>query len=261
VRVASRCLWLVPFTCLVSSGCADFWDEVTARDFNFKAYFSAKPDPLIVLRDSNDGNRRAKALAALQEPIQHGGSVEEQNAVVKILIAAATQDRQPWCRQKAIATLAGFKDPRAVDGLRDAYYSAGSFAPDIATRLRCEALEALGTVGNLAAVDFLVKVLREPPVEGAEQDKQQMTDERISAARALGHFNHYQGTSALVDVLRSEQDIALRDTARASLVAATGKDLPADARDWDNLLRGPDGSAVVVQPERKILGIIPVSWK
>jgi HEAT repeat protein len=260
VRVTARFAGLLLLLCLGSSGCADFWDEVTARDFNFKAYFSAKPDPLIVLRDSNDGNRRAKALAALQEPNQHGGSVEEQDAVVKILITAATQDRQPWCRQKAIASLARFKDPRVVEGLRDAYYAAGSFNPEIATRLRCETLEALGTVGDLAAVDFLVKVLREPPVEGAEQDKQQMTDERISAARALGHFNHYQGTAALVDVLRTEQDIALRETARLSLVSATGTDLPADAKAWDGLLRNSEGSAVAVQPEHKILGVLPASW-
>jgi HEAT repeat protein len=260
VRAVARCLWLLPLMCLSSSGCADFWDEVTARDFTFKGYFAAKPDPLIVLRDSTDGNLRAKALAALQEPSQHGGSAEEQDIVVKILISAATQDRQPWCRQKAIATLATFKDPRVMDALRDAYYSAGSFTPEMATRLRCETLEALGTFGNPASVDFLVKILREPPVEGAERDKQQTTDERIAAARALGHFNHYQGTAALVDVLRTEQDLSLRETARGSLVAVTGKNLPADAREWDNLFHSPDGTAVVAQPERKLFGIIPVSW-
>lgn len=259
MRLAARSLWLLPLACLGSSGCADFWDEVTARDFNIKAYYSAKPDPLVVLRDCTDGNKRAKALAALQEPAQHGGSVEEQDVVVKILLTAASQDRQPWCRQKAIATLARFKDPRVADGLRDAYYAAGSFSPEIATRLRCEALEALGSVGNASSVDFLVKVLREPPVEGAEQDKQQMTDERISAARALAHYNHYQATSALVDVLRSEQDIALRQTARDSLVSATGADLPPDAKAWDDLLHRPDGSAVVAQP-KKFLGIVPVGW-
>jgi hypothetical protein len=261
VRVAARCLWLLPLTCLGSAGCANFWDDVTARDFNFKAYFfGAKPDPLIVLRDTTDGNKRAKALAELHEPNQFGGSQEEQDNVVKILVTAATQDRQPWCRQKAISALANFKDPRVVDGLRDAYYSAGSFSPEISTVLRCQALESLGSVGDPAAVDFLVKVLREPPVEGAEQDKQQKTDERIAAARALGHFKHYQGTSALVEVLKTEQDISLRESARVSLVSATGKDLPADAKAWEELLQSPDGAAVVAQPERKLFGIVPVSW-
>jgi hypothetical protein len=258
VRLAA--LWLLPVTCLGATGCADVWDEVTARDFSFKSYFSAKPDPLVVLRDSTDGNRRAKALASLREPLQTGATQEEQDVVVKVLVAAAVQDRQPWCRHAAIASLANFKDPRVPDALRDAYYSAGSFTPEIATQLRCQALEALGSVANPASVDFLVKVLREPPVEGAEQDKQQKTDERISAARALAHFNHYQGTSALVDVLKKEQDVALRESARVSLVAATGRDLPADAKAWDDLLHNT-GDAVVVQPERKLFGIVPVSWK
>lgn len=261
VRLAARCLWLLPLTCLGAAGCADGWDEITARDFSFKSYFAAKPDPLVVLRDSTDGNRRAKALAALREPLQTGGTQEQQDVVVKVLVAAAVQDRQPWCRHAAIASLATFKDPRVPDALRDAYYSAASFNPEIATQLRCQTLEALGNVGNPASVDFLVKVLREPPVEGAEQDKQQKTDERISAARALAHFNHYQGTSALVGVLKTEQDVALRESAHASLVAATGRNLPADAKVWDDLLQNTTGEPVVVQPERKLFGIVPVSWK
>ncbi len=261
VRLATRCLWLLPFACLGAGGCADFWDEVTAKNFSVKGYFGAKPDPLLVLRDSTDGNQRAKALGSLREPLQFNGTQEQQDVVVKVLVAAAVQDRQPWCRRAAIASLANFKDPRVPDALRDAYYAAGSFNPEIATQLRCQSLEALGSVGNPVSVDFLVKVLREPPVEGAEQDKQQKTDERISAARALAHFNHYQGTSALVDVLRTEQDVSLRESARQSLVAATGRDLPADAKVWDDLLHGSNGEAVVVQPERKLFGIVPVSWK
>jgi HEAT repeats/PBS lyase HEAT-like repeat len=259
-RLAVRCLWLLPLACLGPGGCANFWDDVTARDFNFKTYFGAKPDPLVVLRDSTDGNQRAKALAALHEPEQLGGSVEEQDVVVKILVTAATQDRQPWCRRAAIATMGTFKDPRVVDALRDSYYSAGSFTPEIATVLRCQALEALGKVGNPAAVDFLVKVLREPPVEGAEQDKQQKTDERIAAARALGNFKHYQGTSALVEVLKTEQDVSLRESARVSLVSATGIELPADARQWDELLHQSDQGTVTVKQEKKLFGIVPVSW-
>ena len=33
-----------------------------------------KPDPLVVLRDSSDGDERAKALRALQEPKPNGGT-------------------------------------------------------------------------------------------------------------------------------------------------------------------------------------------
>jgi hypothetical protein len=258
-RIATGCLRLASLAALCCGGCADFWDEVTARDFSFKACFKAKPDPLVVLRDSNDGNQRAKALAALHEPRLHGGTAEEQDAIVKILVTAATQDRQPWCRRAAIASLSSFKDPRAADALRDAYYAAGGFNPEIATVLRCQALEALGQIGNPASVDFLVKVLREPPVEGSEQDKQQKTDERIAAARALGHFNHYQATGALVEVLKSESDVALREGARSSLASATGTNLPADARAWDEFLHRPDGAAVASE-NKKLFGVLPVNF-
>src|SRR5262249_33427990 len=65
-------------------GCAGFGDEVTSRNFHVQALF-VKPDPLVVLRDSSDGDERAKALRALQEPKQNGGTDEEQDALVKIL--------------------------------------------------------------------------------------------------------------------------------------------------------------------------------
>ena len=63
---------------LFAFGCASFWDDVTSRDFSFSGMFT-KPNPLLVLRDSSDGDKRAKALAALHEPKQHGGSDAEQD--------------------------------------------------------------------------------------------------------------------------------------------------------------------------------------
>src|SRR5246127_1632174 len=41
------------------SGCANFWDDVTSRDFHLGEFFH-KPNPFMVLRDSDDGNRRAR---------------------------------------------------------------------------------------------------------------------------------------------------------------------------------------------------------
>ena len=55
-------------------GCANFWDDVTSRDFKIKSLWEPRPNPMVVLRDSTDGDERAKALRALQEPKQHGGS-------------------------------------------------------------------------------------------------------------------------------------------------------------------------------------------
>src|SRR5207237_5415126 len=134
-----------------------------------------------------------------------------------------------------------FKDPEAVKVLEEAYDRAGGFSPETANILRCQALDALGETGRPEAVELLVKVVREPPVEGPEEDEQAKTDERIAAARALGHFKEYQATEALAGVLRADQDVALRDRAAESLRTITGKDLPADYQAWSDFLNKPEG--------------------
>lgn len=226
----------LPFVfCLFVCGCASFWDDVTSRDFTWNSMFS-KPNPLLVLRDSSDGDRRAKALGALHEPKQYGGSDTEQDAMVNILITAATTEKQPLCRLAAIQSLGHFKDPRAVKGLTDAFYNAGAFSSETSTVIRSQALTALGNTGNPAAVELLARVVREPPAEGTDVEKQQTLDVRIAAARALGRFSHYQATEALVRVMQNDRDIALRDRAHESLQAATGKKLPPDGKEWEQLL-------------------------
>src|SRR5207249_7802692 len=113
----------------------------------------------------------------------------EQDAILKILTAAAVSERQPLCRLAAIQTLGRFKDPRAVQALIDAFYQASTFSPDTTTVLRCQAVTALGKTGNPAAVELLARVVREPPAEGSDQEKQQTLDVRIAAAGALGSFS------------------------------------------------------------------------
>lgn len=246
-----RATYLLPAAfCLLSSGCANFWDDVTSRDFSFNSIF-VKPNPMLVLRDSTDGDKRAKALAALHEPKQFGGTEDEQNTVVKILTTAASAENQPLCRLAAIESLGHFKDPRAVEGLSAAFYQANNFAPETTTVIRCKALTALGETKNPAAVELLARVVREPPAEGTEMEKQQTLDVRIAAARALANFSHYQGTEALVHVLQSEKDVALRDRAYESLQASTGKNLPPDAKAWEEFLHQPDNKAVAAEPANK----------
>ena len=240
---------LLALACLAHAGCANFWDEVTSRDFHFKDVFAARPDPLWVIRNSPDGDKRAKALRALQEPLAHGGTPDQQEVVVQVLLYGASKDTQPLCRLAAIQSLRKFQDPRAAEGLKDAYYRAGSFNAETATVIRCQALEALGETASPAAVEVLVQVLREPPVEGPDHDRQQKLDERIAAAHALGHFKSYQATEALVAVLRTDQDVALRQRATESLQAATGKDFPADAQAWAEFLHQPGSQeALASQP-------------
>jgi hypothetical protein len=235
--------------CAALAGCAGWWDEVTSREFKFKEVFHRKhDDPLTVLEKDPDGDHRAKALRALKEPLQIGGSQEDQDRIVQLLVSTATGDRQAVCRLAAVETLGTYRDPRAAEGLKEAYYRATSFNPDTAAVLKCHVLGALGKTAQPGAAELLVKVLREPPVEGSEADKQQKTDERIVAARALAQFRDAQSADALVGVLRSDQDVALRNRARDSLEKITGKDLPADARAWDDYLHQAGNDALTGKP-------------
>ena len=239
-------------------GCGTFWDDVTRRDFTVSRFFS-RPSPLEVIAHSQDADDRARALRSLREPAQYGGDQRDQAVVVTVLTTAAQSDRQIVCRMAAVSALGHFRDPRAVEGLKNAYYQAGDFNPETATILRCQALDALGATGRPEAVELLVKVVREPPVEGAEEDKQAKMDERIAAARALGHFKEYEATAALADVLRTDQDVALRSRATESLRTVTGKDLPADYQAWADFLDKPEGRDAVVK-ENAGGWISLVSW-
>jgi hypothetical protein len=242
--------WLLAVAgCCALAGCADFWQEVTTGNFNLSERLHP-PDPLWVIRNSPDGDKRAQALRSLREPLAHGGTQQEQDVVVSVLVHGAGSDPQALCRLAAIDALQRFGDPRAVKGLEDAYYHAGRFGPEVATVIRCQALLALGETQDPKAIPTLVRALRQPPVEGPDDDKQQKMDERISAARALGRFQHYDAARALIDVLRTEQDVALRDRVNDSLVAATGQHLAAEASAWDDYFRrtGPSDRSFAREP-------------
>ncbi len=244
-RSTRHCAWIGALL-VATGGCAGFWDDVTSRDFKVKELW-AKPDPLVVLRDSSDGDKRAAALRALREPRQHGGTDQEQQLVIQTLTAAATTERQPLCRLAAIDTLGRFKDARAVQALKDAYYNAGNFAqtatigdgiyaaggpsPELINRIQCQALRSLGETKSPAAVELLTQVVRERRAE-SDQEGQLLTDRRIAAARALGSFKDPSAEQALVEVLAGEKDVALRERAHESLQEATGRKLPADAKAW-----------------------------
>lgn len=217
-------------------------DDFHIKKLNFDVF--REPDnPVQVVQTSKDGNERARALLCLREPLARGGTQQEQDVVVGLLVHSAANETQPWCRSCAISSLRHFKDPRAAEGLKDAYYRANTFAPQTAAALRSQALAALGETANPVALDLILRVLKEPPVEGPDQDRQQKREERIVAMRALAHFKHYQATTALVDVLRTEKDPEMRTPAHEALMAATGKNLPPDAQAWADLLQNPNSPA------------------
>jgi HEAT repeat protein len=233
--------------CAALNGCAGFWDDITSRDFKFKQLFSKPPPPLWVIRNSTDGDKKGKALLALREPLQHGGTQAEQDEVVQVLTASATSDPQPTCRLAAIHSLQYFKDPRAGKALMDAYVKASSFQrdrPEAFELIKSQVLAALGVNGNPVAVDLLIGLLKAPEQVGPNQDKQQNIDERITVARALAHFPQYQVAEALVAVLRTEQDVALRNRVTESLQTLTGQDLPDNAQVWADFLHKSGDKAI-----------------
>lgn len=238
-RAVFRRLQSAVVVCCALSGCAGFWDEVTSRDFKFKDMFKPAPDPLWVIRNSNDGDKKSKALQNLKEPLRNGGNQQEQDVIVKLLVESAVRDPQPLCRLAAISSLQNFKDPRAAQALIDAYDQAFYFQrdrPDAMETIQEQALQALGVNGNPIAVNRLVSVLRQTQLTGNEKEKQNDLDQRMYAARALAHFPQYQSAEALVSVLRTEQNVALRNRATESLREITGEDLPADAQVWTDFL-------------------------
>jgi HEAT repeat protein len=308
-RLARRALAPAALACVGLGGCASFWDDITSRDFEVRTFF-AKPDPLTVLRDSRDGDQRAKAFRALREPAQYEGTADQQEVVVTALCTAVQSERTAWCRQAAISSLRTFKDPRAPLALKQAYYAASAYPnPETANIIRCQALAALGeTAGGpdptpmllhvfkeqpddkdlfkdqpeaplhdpaqvvprriararQAAVELLVKVAKEPPVEGgADKDRTLAMQERIAAARSLGQFKQYAATETLVNLLKTDKDPGIRTVSHESLQLATGKRFPEDGQVWEDFLHSArDQSALYGEPSfgDRVMDILTVGW-
>jgi HEAT repeat protein len=248
---------------LAPAGCSGFWEDVTSHEFELKSLYTSPPDPLVVLSQDKDGDHRRKALLRLQEPKTHGGTDQQQEVVLNLLADIATKDPQPLCRLAAIKTLGTFKDPRAAQKLEAAYFAAdrsrpddsltvrqvaaisvaNHFTPETANLIKVQSIQAMGDTGSDAVLAHLVTVVRQPTGEGSDLERPANLDERIAAARALGHFSQAQATEALLKVLETDRDVALRDRAAESLQKITGKNLPADFKAWNDFLHPPGGAA------------------
>jgi HEAT repeat protein len=229
-RPARRLAWTAALS-LGLCGCANFVDEVTSRDFSLGRLF-VRPDPLVVLRDSSDGNDRQIALAALREPLQDGGTDKDQDVIVKILTESATKDRDLLCRLAAIRSLGRFKDPRAAEAIETVYLQDLRFGQEQNSIVRQGCLTSLAETGGPVALRRLILVAKEPPAESNQQDSQETVDRRLTAVRGLGKFKEPEAAAALAYVLLKDKDIALQDRAHEALEASTGKHLPADSPQW-----------------------------
>jgi HEAT repeat protein len=221
-----------------------------------------KPNPLVVLEKSTDGNLRAKALRALREPPATGQFQKEHELYVQVLTTAATRDSLPLCRLAAIKALANFKDPRAAEALDKAFLETNQFAAETNNIIRQQALEALGQTGGPVARNRLILVAREPPTapNSTLEERQEALDLRLTAVRALAHFSNYDVAETLVKLLKAEKDVAMRDRAHESLQVVTGKRLPPDAKEWEEFLhQKPNGDGTLVkEPPKGWLKL--VSW-
>jgi hypothetical protein len=219
---------------LPSTGCATFWDEVFSRERDLHGYFRP-PDPLVVIHDSTDSERRAKALASLKEPLANGGTQKDQDVYLEILTTAAQTDRDPYCRLGAIQALGHFKDPRAAKALTIVYENTKlPFTAEFNGMIRHQALRAVEKTGDREGYKLMILVARQPrpAKDAASADRQQIQDERLIAIRALGQYRQPECVDTLVYLLDTEKDASLRNRAQQSLVSITGRSLPADAEVW-----------------------------
>lgn len=225
--------WLGAVALLVAScGCGNFWHEITSneRDWRYISW-GGRPDPLEVLRDSKDHTRRAQALGDLAEP----SNLKDRDVYLNILATAAKDDREPLCRLAAINTLGNYKDPRAARALEEIYQQPRlPFQAEYNHLIRKQSLAALEKTGDKEAKHLLVRVARQPgpPTDASLTDRQQTQDEKIIAIRALGKYREPDCVDTLVYVLRTEKDVALRDSAAQSLETITGKAYSRDPQQW-----------------------------
>ncbi len=258
-RVLAGCL-LAGSSCWSASGCANFIDNVTSHDFRVRNMFSS-PDPMTVLRTSEDGDARAKAILQLKEPKKTGGSDNDQHEVMQILTEAATKDKRPMCRLAAIDALGRFDDPRTAPALVQAYQGSTVFPTEVANPIRCESLQALGRKNTPESMALLASVASRPsetPPKSKIQlashnpdddlnkllgrydpDAQVFRDTRLAAVRAPGESKNLQAASVLIPIL-SEKDVALHNRAHEALQMISGRhDLPADPEAWKKVLGVP----------------------
>src|SRR4051794_36607432 len=130
--IVGRSRWLLLAAALLGLGGCAFLDDFSIKRWNFDD-FRDPPEPLQAVRTSKDGNLRARAIRCLKEPLANGGSQKDQDLYVSVLNYTAANDSQSLCRMAAIDVLRTYRDPRAADGLKEAYYRAGSFDSYVAT--------------------------------------------------------------------------------------------------------------------------------
>ena len=264
------------------TGCAGTYDLVTSQRFKerpFHTLFTTE-DPIEVLEKIQEGDDRVRAMLAIKEPREHGGSAAQQDRMIAILQASATTESRPLCRLAAVKALSDFKDPRVGPILIAAYRNApfdvppttaiadpvatagaingigikaavSSFTPDTVTSLQCSVLESLGRHRDTEGLKLLIEVASTP----TERQKPKPTE--IESASAMLSMEASIGTNEVdrMDVrlaaIRALGNYQNDPTATRSLIAVlrTEKDVAVCGRSHESLVKitgkdlPPDGAA------------------
>ena len=224
------------------SGCAGTIDLVTSEHFKerpFHTLFTTE-DPMTVLEKVQEGDDRVRAMHALKEPKENGGTAEQQDRIIAILKTSAIEEKRPLCRLAAIDALSRFKDPRVGPILVVAYHNAAyegqpanptgdvttasafgvkqslsTFTPETITNIQVLAVGSLSQHKNPDSVRLLVDLASTPAepkkkTAGAIQPASltleatvgtNETDQRDVRLAAIRSLGSYTGDPAAVKVL------------------------------------------------------------
>lgn len=259
------------------SGCAGMYDTITSERFKERPFHTlfVTEDPMTVLEKVQEGDDRVRAMRALKEPKENGGTAEQQDRAIAILKVSAVEEKRPLCRLAAVEALSRFKDPRVGPILIAAYHNAGNdaapgaapsevsaasfsgvkaamstFTPETVTNIQVLAVGSLSQHKNQDSVSLLVNLASTPaepkkkPSSSIETasltldasmgpNETDQRDVRLAAIRSLGSFNgDATAVRALVAILKTDKDVAVRGRAHESLQKITGQDLPPDGAAW-----------------------------
>ncbi len=122
LKAAQRGIWALTLAGPLVGGCANMVDTVSSQRFKkapFHTTFQGDEAPIEVLRHSEEGDRRGKAMLALKEPKRNGGTDAEQEEVMQILSASATTDQRLICRLDAAESAGPIRGPSLHGHLAD----------------------------------------------------------------------------------------------------------------------------------------------
>jgi hypothetical protein len=121
------------------------------------------------------------------------------------------------------------------------------FSPETVEAIRCRTLESLGRTNRPEAFIFLAAVAAGPSRKSAPEGANDR-EVRLAAIRGLARCRQTESVVALAQVLAMEKgkgDTALVGRAHDGLVNLTGKRLPADPAQWNEVVQ----AGVVIAPE------------